>query len=255
MKNTTAFFLLFFVFFFTNAQIKKAYKDGEKITYRIHYGLVNAGYATIEVNDTLINNKTIEHVNGKGWTVGMLRWVFPVKDNYQSFINTKTGLPVRAIRKLKEGGYTKNVELIFNHDSVLTLDHKHKKQKSVAAKNVQDMISAFYYLRNNVPEKLAVNDYVEIDMFFDHKKFPFKLIKLGEEKLETKFGNVNCLVFRPMVKSGRVFKAKESLTLWVTNDANRIPVRVKAELAVGSLKADIHDYKNLAHPTTFHKNP
>lgn len=250
MKKLT--YLFFLIILSINGQVKKAYQDGEKITYRIHYGLVNAGYATIEANDTIINNQSLTHVNGKGWTTGMLSWVFPVKDNYQSFIDNKTGLPVRAIRKIKEGNYTKNVELLFNKDYVITIDHKHKKSKTVAAKNVQDMISAFYYLRNNVPENLKINESVEIDMFFDHKKFPFKLIKLREEKLNTKFGNVDCIVFRPFVKSGRVFKAEESLTLWVTADKNRIPVRVKAELAVGSLKADINNYSGLAHPTDFH---
>lgn len=244
-------YLFFLMLLSVQGQEQKAYQDGEKITYRIHYGLVNAGYASIEVNDTIINNQFINHVNGKGWTTGMLRWVFPVKDNYQSFINSKTGLPVRAIRKLKEGSYTKNVELFFNKDSVVTVDHKKNKTKIVAAKNVQDMISAFYYLRNNVPEDLEINESVEIDMFFDRQKYPFKLVKLREEKLETKFGKIDCIVFRPVVKSGRVFKEKESLTLWVTADKNRIPVRVKAELAVGSLKADIYKYTGLTHPSSF----
>lgn len=247
--------LIYIAFLFTfinlNAQEKRAYQDGEKITYRIHYGLVNAGYASIEMKDIVKDNKKIEHVNGKGWTTGMLRWVFPVKDNYQSFIDKKTGYPVRAIRKLKEGGYTKNVELFFEKDSVVTVDHKHKKSKTVAAKQVQDMISAFYYLRNNVPDTLKVNEFVEINMFFDRKKFPFKLVKLGEENLKTKFGEIKCIVFRPLVKSGRVFKEQESLTLWITADENRIPVRVKADLAVGSLKADIDAYKGLAHPVAF----
>jgi len=246
MKNYI--YLLFFTLTTLQAQQTKAYKSGEKIKFRIHYGIVNAGYASIEVKEIKINNQPIEHVIGKGWTTGMLRWVFPVKDNYQSFINPKTGLPNRAIRKVQEGGYTKNVELFFEKDSVLTVDHKRNKEKRVAAKNVQDMISAFYYLRNNVPQDLKVNEAVEIDMFFDYKKFPFKLVKLRTEKLNTKFGEVECFVFRPMVQSGRIFKAKESLSIWITADKNRIPVRIQAELAVGSLNADIDTYSGLAHP-------
>ncbi len=241
-------YLLFFTTCMLNAQKNKAYKSGEKIKFRIHYGIVNAGYASLEVKNETINKQTYEHVIGKGWTSGMLRWVFPVKDRYESYINTQTALPSRAIRKVKEGGHTKNVELLFQKDSVLTIDHKRNKEKIVAAKNVQDMISAFYYLRNNVPDDLKIGESVEIDMFFDYKKFPFKLTKLRKEKLKTKFGILDCFVFRPMVQSGRVFKAKESLSLWITADKNRIPVRIKADLSVGSLKADIQEYRGLAHP-------
>jgi len=227
---------------------KKAYQNGEKIKFRIHYGLVNAGYASIEVKDELINHVNYEHVIGKGWTTGMLRWVFPVKDNYESYIDKKTGFPTKAIRQLKEGTYNKNVELIFEKDSVLTIDHRRQKEKRVAAKEVQDMISAFYYLRNNVPDNMKVGEEVEIDMFFDYKKFPFKLIKIKEDILKTKFGNVKCNVFRPIVKSGRVFKEKESLSIWISDDSNKIPLRIKASLAVGALKADITEYSGLAHP-------
>ncbi len=241
-------YILFLTVFTVNAQQERAYKNGEKIKFRIHYGIINAGYATIEVKDKKVNNIPHQHVIGKGWTSGMLKWVFPVQDDYQSFINTKTGFPSRAIRKVKEGGHTKNVELFFEKDSVLTVDHKRNKEKRVAAKNVQDIISAFYYLRNNVPDSLQLSESVEIDMFFDHKKFPFKLTKLRKETLKTKFGEIECFVFRPMVQSGRIFKEKESLSIWITADKNRIPVRIQADLAVGSLKVDIEEYKGLAHP-------
>lgn len=249
MKN-----LLYIFIFLTgittslNAQTEQAYKKGEWIQFRVHYGIINAGYATMEVEEKTINNQKLQHVIGKGWSTGMLSWVFPVEDRYESFINPKTGYPVRAIRKVKEGKHTKNVELIFEKDSVLTIDHKRNKQERAAAKNVQDMIAAFYYLRNNTTDNLKVAEHVEIDMFFDGKKFPFKLVKLGEEKIDTKFGKIKCIKFRPLVQSGRVFKAKESLTLWITADKNKIPVRIQADLAVGALKADIDQYKGLSHP-------
>ncbi|MGY5355227.1 DUF3108 domain-containing protein [Wenyingzhuangia sp. IMCC45467] len=232
----------------TSAQIKNAYKHGEWIQFRVHYGIINAGYATMEVKEETIHQKKIQHVIGKGWSTGMLNWVFPVEDRYESYINPKTGYPTKAIRKVKEGKHTKNVELFFEKDSVLTIDHKRKEQERVAAKNVQDMIAAFYYLRNNVSDTLKTNEHVEIDMFFDGKKFPFKLVKLGEETIRTKFGKIACIKFRPLVQSGRVFKEQESLTLWITADKNKIPVRIQADLAVGALKADIDQYKGLSHP-------
>jgi hypothetical protein len=51
-----------------------------------------------------------------------------------------------------------------------------------------------------------------------------------------------------MVQSGRIFKAQESVTLWITDDANKIPIKMKADLAVGSLRAELEQYKGLANP-------
>ncbi len=84
-------------------------------------------------------------------------------------------------------------------------------------------------------------------MFFDESNYGFKLRYLGTDTIRTKFGKIASLKFRPIVQSGRVFKEKESLTVWVSADKNKIPLRIKASLAVGSLRADLDAYKGLAN--------
>ena len=68
---------------------------------------------------------------------------------------------------------------------------------------------------------------------------------MGYEKIKTKFGTINSMKFRPYVMSGRVFKEQESLTIWVSNDENRVPLKIQASLLIGSLKAELIQYKNL----------
>jgi len=114
---------------------------------------------------------------------------------------------------------------------------------------VQDLLSAFYYLRNNYNSNdITIGQEITLNMLFDDDEtFKFKLKFLGRETVRTKFGKVKCLKFRPYVQSGRVFKEEESLTLWVSDDENKIPVSIKADLAVGSLKADLDEFKGLKH--------
>jgi hypothetical protein len=50
------------------------------------------------------------------------------------------------------------------------------------------------------------------------------------------------------VQSGRIFKAEESVKIWVTDDRNKVPIQLKADLAVGSLRAELEEYKNLIYP-------
>ena len=111
------------------------------------------------------------------------------------------------------------------------------------------MVSTYYYLRNNINvDSLKIGDEVSVNMFFDEENYGFKLKYLGKERINTQFGKVNTLKFRPYVMAGRVFKEEESLTLWVSNDKNKIPLRIKADLAIGSLRADLDAFKGLKHP-------
>jgi hypothetical protein len=85
-------------------------------------------------------------------------------------------------------------------------------------------------------------------MFFDNENYVFKLKYLGKQILRTKIGKIKCLKFRPFVQSERIFREQESVTLWISDDLNKIPVRLQADLLIGSIKADLENYKNLKHP-------
>ena len=245
--------IFLFSFFITQSQNENsAFSVGEWLKFRMHYGFLNASYATLQVNSATINEKPVYHVVGHGETTGVASWFFKVDDTYESYFDKNDGKPYRFVRKINEGGYTKDVEINFDYkQSKAELnDKKNKKKLSFTLQdNIQDLISAFYFLRNNYKtEDLEVGKAITLKMLYDDDGiFNFKLKYLGKEVVNTKYGKVECLKFRPLVQSGRVFKEQESLSLWVSNDENRIPIRIKADLAVGAIKADIDGYNGLKH--------
>ncbi|TYB78906.1 DUF3108 domain-containing protein [Bizionia myxarmorum] len=235
------------------SQIESAYGTGEWFRFEMSYsGWMKAGEATLAVNESNYKGKPVYHVVGKGWTTGAVSWFFKVQDRYESYFDKQLNIPYKFIRDINEGGHTKNIEIEFDQKNNKALVHnlKHNTKTSFDTKpKIQDMVSTFYYLRNNLDiDNLKVNDEVEVNMFFDEENYGFKLRYLGTEVITTSFGKVNTLKFRPYVMAGRVFKEEESLTLWVSNDKNRIPLRIKADLAVGSLRADLNAFKGLKHP-------
>ncbi|MEM0517852.1 DUF3108 domain-containing protein [Aequorivita flava] len=250
MKKLFAVILIFSAFVSVSAQ-ERAYGNGEYFKFRVHYGFVTAGYATLNVKNASIKGKDVYHVRGFGETVGISKWFFKVEDDYQSYIDKEKDIPYRFIRKIDEGGYTKDIEIDFNHTTKkATVNDKKNNETSVLSfpKDTQDMISAFYYLRNQLnTENIKAGDVIEMNMFFDKENYKFRLKFLGKEILDTNFGRVRTLIFRPYVQSGRVFKEKESLTVWISDDKNKIPLLVKADLAVGSLKATLTEFKGLQH--------
>jgi hypothetical protein len=251
MKNLFFFLLLLMTVSF-DSQKPDAYDSGEWFKFRIHYGIINAGYATLEVKEAIKDNKKIYHAIGKGYTVGMSRFFFKVDDNYESYFDKVTNKPFQYVRKIDEGGYTKNQEGFFDQEKnkVLVKDYKNKTEKTFSVtENVQDIVSTFYFLRNHPNiDKLKVGESIVVDMFFDDEVYKFKLKFIGKEDLKTKFGTAPTMIFRPIVQSGRVFKEEESLTVWISDDENKIPLRIKASLAVGSIKADLDSFKGLKNP-------
>ncbi|MFS4468842.1 DUF3108 domain-containing protein [Maribacter sp. 2210JD10-5] len=252
MKRVLLFFFLL-VFCGLHAQNREsAFKPGEWLKFRMHYGFLNASYATLQVKNAKIDDKWVYHVVGHGETTGFASIFFKVDDTYESYFDKQDGKPYRFIRKINEGGYTKDVEINFDHekDKAVLNDKKNKKKLNFTLQDsIQDLISAFYFLRNNYnPQDLEVGKAIDLKMLYDDDGiFNFKLKYLGKEIVRSKYGKVECLKFRPLVQSGRVFKEQESLSLWVSNDDNRIPIRIKADLAVGAIKADLDGYNGLKH--------
>lgn len=251
MKKIIAIFA-FLCTFSLSAQSHQAFQGGEWFKFRIHYGIFNASYATLEVKETKFGNKPVYHIVGIGKSTGALHWFFKVDDNYESYVDKYSGAPYRFIRQIDEGGYTKDIQIDFDHQkkTALVFNKKHDTKETFTIKdNVHDMVSIFYYLRNHMDvEGLEEGEMLNLNMFYDSENHNFQLKFLGREILNTKLGKIATLKFRPYVETGRVFEEKEGLTFWISDDGNRMPVRIKADLKIGSLKADIDEFKGLKHP-------
>ncbi|MEP5255817.1 MAG: DUF3108 domain-containing protein [Winogradskyella arenosi] len=253
MKHVLTIIFFLVGFQASNAEKPSAFQDGEWFKFEMNYsGFLKAGNATLSVKETSLRGKPVYHVVGKGWTTGAIKWFFKVKDRYESYFDKVTGAPYKFIRKIDEGGHTKDIEINFDHESKKAQVKNHKRNEIstiTTEENVQDMVSMYYYLRNKIDiSALKEGDEIKTNMFFDEENYGFKLKYLGREIIKTEFGKVKTIKFRPYVMAGRVFKEEESLTLWVSADKNKIPLKIKADLAVGSLRADLIGFKGLKYP-------
>lgn len=253
MKNLFLFIGIF-IFSALSAQFDNI-NAGETISFRIHYGFLTAGNATLSTTKTSYKGQPAFYVKGVGRTSGAAKAFFKVEDIYESYISENKE-PLFYVRNVSEGSYTQHLQSTFNtsNNTLVLVDKKHtdRPAKTIKVPNdVQDILSCFYYLRS--VDNLKVGTVLKMSVWIDDELFPFQLKVAGTEKITTKFGKINCLKIIPSVISGRVFKDKEGVTMWVTNDQNRVPVLIKAELAVGSLKASIDNFTNVKYPMKFEK--
>ncbi|SHJ93600.1 DUF3108 domain-containing protein [Epilithonimonas mollis] len=255
MKNI--FILIGFLIFNSGFAQFDNINAGEVLNYRIHYGFITAGNASLATTKTSYKGQPAFYVKGTGKTSGAAKAFFKVEDVYESYINENKE-PLFYVRNVAEGSYRQHLQSTFNpaNNTLVLVDKKHtdRPAKTVKVPNdVQDMMSCFYYLRSLPSENLRIGSIVRMNVWVDDELFPFQLKVVGTENLSTKFGKINCLKIIPSVISGRVFKEKEGVTMWVSNDQNRVPILIKAELAVGSLKASIDGYSNVKYPLNFSK--
>ena len=244
--------LVCFLINISNAQEKSAFKSGEWFKYKLSYsGWFKAGEATVSLSEDKTNDKLL-HAKLVGKSTGAVNLFFKVYDIYESYFFKDKILPKNFTRNIDEGGYKKNIKIVFNQKTqkATVKDFKKNTSKEYSfVENSQDMVSVFYYLRNSFSlDNLDENDEISVDMFFDSENYKLKIKYLSTELLNTNFGKVLCYKIQPYVQSGRVFKKNESLTMWITADKNRIPLKIKADVLVGSIRIELESFSNLNNP-------
>jgi hypothetical protein len=208
---------------------------------------MDAGEATLEVLPAIqpFAGRNCYHVVGTGKSVGAFDWFFKVRDRYESMVDTSAMIPWFFIRRVNEGGYIINQNVTFNHFH----DSARSEKKTISIPSyTQDLISSFYYARTIDFQNAKEGDIFPINGYLDDDIIPLNLKYIGRENIKSKKGTFRCLKLRPMLVEGRVFKDQEDMTIWVSDDANKIPVRVQTEILVGSIKMDLVDFQNLASP-------
>lgn len=231
-----------------------AFQRGEKISYRVFYdsyltGNVNAGVASLEIkNDTeVIGGRKTMNIVGLGNTRGAFSWFFRVTNRYETYIDEEAIHPLLFIRRINEGGYKKNQDVTFNQRDNLAISNTGRVQ---VAPNIQDLISAFYYMRTFDYTNARVGDTYDVSFFLDDTVHVSRVVFDGREQITTRKGTFRTLRFKPQVLAGDVFSQPYPMTLWISDDKNKIPIMAQSGIIVGSVKMELTDYKGLRNPMT-----
>jgi hypothetical protein len=229
-----------------------AFEDKEFTRYSVYYnsaltGDVVAGEATIEVKTQKqqVFGKDVWHIVGEGKSKGAFNFFYKVRDRFESFIDQEAMLPYIFIRRTREGGYEKDDDVVFYHDQGFAVSRYDKKE---IPQNIQDFVSALFYMRT-----LSVNDFDSdsnyfIDFFLDDSVYISKVKFEGIENIKTSIGTFRCLKIAPMMATGEIFSDAYPLKVWVTDDKNHVPILVETKVIVGSIKMELIEYKHLKNP-------
>ncbi|HTN21963.1 MAG TPA: DUF3108 domain-containing protein [Pelobium sp.] len=248
--------VLFILFFYLNSGYSQGldyldtstFKAGETLTYKLKYGFLTAAQAKLQVlpTDVKFNGNSTYHLVVQGSTSGSFDFFYKVRNRYDSYIDTDNYSPYLYTENIRENKYRRNDKARFYQEEKKIVAKKGVFKSPV--RQTFDLVSAYYFTRNLDLSGIRVGDKITINYFLDDEVTPLSIEYFGKETVETELGKIRCLKFSPSIRPGRIFRKDSRMYLWISDDANRIPVKAQAEVIVGSINMEITAAKGLVKP-------
>jgi hypothetical protein len=230
--------------------VNRAFGDGEKLLYVGSFNLAslwtNIAEITLEVNKMTDSSSPVLRLVVSGQTFSEWDSHFKLRDLYQSWVEPESGKPLIFKRDILEGKYTKDEKYIFNRKSNIVESTVKTKQGKVTNATVKitagtyDLISFLYLIRNLDYDRMAPDQATPVSVLIDERLETIVVKYKGVETLQVdKLGAKKCHKLTVNIQNSKILKQRETNNLWLTADANRIPVLVKVEIPVGSIQLKI----------------
>ena len=159
-----------------------------------------------------------------------------------TLVDSQSIAPLKYYKNVQEDNYKDEDLVYYDHEKKWMTGTK--KSMNMPA-YLQDLVSGMFYARTLDLQNAKVGETFPLDIYLDQEIYNLKFKYMGKETLKTEIGKVRCIKLIPQLVVDRVFKDEDDMTVWVSDDANKIPIRVKAEIYVGSVKVDITSYQGL----------
>ena len=235
------------------------FQNGEELTYQVYYNLNPMWVSAGEVTFKVFEEEKQYHYQAIGKTYKQHDWYFKVRDRYESWVDKNTLLPSYSIRDVSEGNYQLVEKTSYdqrNRSTTVWRDRKkgkgEEKTQHKTVDCVHDILSVLYHLRNIDFEKTGIGSTAPFSIFIDKEEYPLKMKFVGKDanKKVHGMGRYRLRKFEPDVISGTIFEEGTRMTVWVSDDENKIPVLIESPVSVGTVKIVLKGYKGLRYPFT-----
>ncbi len=221
--------------------------SGEELKYGVYYSFIKAGTAYIKNRGlTTVNGRKAYLIQTTAFSAAVIDAFFKVRDVNYSWIDAENFYSLGYTQSVREGSYKRDEWLIFDYPRSLFYGEIQKKEdprviSGPLSMQVLDMLSSLYYVR---AQKLEIGQDIVFDIINRERQYPLVVKVLGKETVKTSAGKFNCIVVEPQFRGEGIFVSKgKSLKVWLTDDEYKMPVKMKTEVFIGSVSAELLEYK------------
>jgi hypothetical protein len=229
--------------------LEAAIRDGEKLTFTVNYGVVSAAEATLEIKSSKLYETPVWLITSNARTYPFFDKIFKVRDKVESWWDKDKLRSLRFSKRLNEGTYRQYRVHYYDHANKSSTYQKwnFKKQnystkQVVIPEGTQDILSAFYWTRQ---QKLTPGKTLSIDVTTDGQTYKTLVLVHRREKIDSIFGQKDCLVIEPKLKGEAVFKQSGRILIWVTDDEYKIPLKMTSQITFGAFTATLKAAENV----------
>lgn len=231
-----------------------SFSRGEQLEYKVTVFGLNVGQAITRVDSRSynINSRPCYKIDAFGKTTG-ISWIYRVDDNWGAYIDTAAMVTHVAYRKLRENDYRKDEQVTFNHDEHKAHVRVMNKETGVyenvnnfdIPENATDLVGGFIQMRFFDFKKIKPGDTVAISGFFEDQSYKLQIIYKKKEIVHTKLGKIPCHLMVPIMPDNKLFNGENSISVWISDDNNKIPVKIQAKMFIGHTGLELVSFRGL----------
>ncbi len=252
--------------------VASPFLQGEWLEYQVYYSFIHAGTATMSVDEQLcqLNEHVCYKIQVKGTSSNALNLLgVKVSDIWESYLDVDSAnalRPHRCVTHLQENGYVRKEQVDFDYtshqarvevsESTRNMEHEVAYHLIPSEKKIKDLIGGYYALRSIDTTKLKPGDKLLVTVLHEQQVYEdVGILFLGKKTITTKLGKTSTLVFAPLVPiEDSIFSGERPVEAYISDDANKVPLKLKVNLLVGAVEIELTDYKGLKEPIRFQQS-
>jgi hypothetical protein len=221
-----------------------SFVSGETLTYDVSWSIFRAGEVVAKLRKVGEGAAEAYEIDTSARSQGFASVLFRVQDEFQALINPQTLCSRQISKKVSEGRRRKETKIVFDRaERMAILDERDLATPNAAPKHaenaippcVEDIVTAFYFLRQ---QSLRVGQNLIVPVNDGGKTYQVSVEVQARERIQTPFGNRDAFRMEPKAFQG-LSKRISRMVIWISDDAERLPLRIKALISVGSITGDL----------------
>jgi hypothetical protein len=225
----------------------KAFDYGERLDYDVVYSFITAGTGYFQIMPVkyMVNERECYDIRFQVNSLKSLEFLYKVSDTYRTAMDAIGLFPWKFEQRIREGKYKRDARADFDQvNNQVTVKNKVTKVPDY----VHDIVSAFFYVRTMDLSSMPKGKIFYLKNFFDNKVYDLGVKIHGKQTVEVDAGTFKCIVIEPLVVDGGLFKNEGNILIWVTDDENKIPVKVTTKILIGDVSAELTKYSGVRNP-------